>query len=63
MKIKSATIFFQPGTKRPRKYRNIVTPHSFETFARRSGAWYINWYDQETGKFSGRKWLVDIKKP
>jgi hypothetical protein len=60
--LKSATIFFQPGTKRPRKYRNISTPYSFETYARKSGAWYINWYDQKTGQFSGRKWLVNVKK-
>jgi hypothetical protein len=60
--LKSATIFFQPGTKRPRKYRNISTPYSFESFARSSGAWYINFYDQATGKFTGRKWLVNNKK-
>lgn len=62
MKKQSATIFFQPGTKRPRKYRNITTPYSFESFARQAGAWYINWYDQDSGKFSGRKWLVNFKK-
>lgn len=62
MKTRSATIFFAPDTKRPRKYRNISTPYSFESFARAAGAWYINWYDQETKKFMGRKWLVDFKK-
>lgn len=60
--LRSATIFFAPGSKKPRKYRNIATPYSFESFCREAGAWYINWYEMESGKFIGRKWLVNFKK-
>lgn len=58
IELKSATIFFKPGTKRPRKYRNISTQHSFTNWAKNAGAYYINWYDQKTGKFLFRKWLI-----
>lgn len=60
--LKSATIFFKPGTKRARKYNNISTPHNFANFARRLGAYYVNWYDQQSGKFTGRTWLIEFKK-
>lgn len=56
--LKSATIFFKPGTKRPRKYKNISTTISFTNWAKNQGAYYINWYDQKTGKFEFRKWLI-----
>lgn len=63
IEIKSATIFFQPGTKRPRKYRKITNYTNFAEFALKSGAWYINWYDHKTGKFDRRTWLIsDFKK-
>lgn len=54
----SATIFFKPGTNRPRKYRNITNLRKFADFAAKSGAWYMNLYDQKTGKFEARKWLI-----
>lgn len=47
----SATIFFQPGTLRPRKYRNIHNKLSFIRFAKNSGGVYINFYDKETKNF------------
>jgi hypothetical protein len=61
--LKTAIIFFKPGTKRPRKYRNISSALRFAEFALKSGAWYINWYDKESGKFERRSWLIrDFEK-
>lgn len=54
----SATIFFGPKSdRRPRKYRNITNLARFADFAAKSGGWYMNLYDQKTGKFEVRKWL------
>lgn len=50
-KLLSATIFYQPGTLRPRKYRNISKKESFVDFAKKSGAIYINFYDQKTKEY------------
>lgn len=61
--IFSATVFFQPGTIKPRKYRNISSPNRFNFYQESKGAYYINYYDQSTGGFVGRKWLQDFKKP
>ncbi len=61
--LKSATVFFKPNTNRPRKYRNISNALKFGQFAASLGAWYINWYDQQSGKFERRTWLIaDFKK-
>lgn len=61
--LKNAIVFFKPGTKRPRKYRKITNPVKFGEFCLKSGAWYINWYDQQSGKFERRTWLIsDFKK-
>jgi len=62
-KLKTAIVFFQPGTKRPRKYRNISNGLRFGEFCLSLGAWYINWYDKESGKFERRTWLIrDFEK-
>jgi hypothetical protein len=60
----SATIFFGPNSdRRPRKYRNITNLLKFCDFAIKSGGWYINLYDQKTGKFEHRKWIkTDFSK-
>lgn len=61
--LKTAILFFQPKTKRPRKYRNISDAVKFGLWAAKQGAWYINWYDPQTKKFERRTWLVsDFKK-
>ena len=55
----SATIFFDPKMdRRPRKYRNITNLLKFADFAIKSGGWYMNIYDQKSGKFEFRKWLT-----
>jgi len=43
--------------RRPRKYRNITNLAKFADFAAKSGGWYMNIYDQKSGKFEVRKWL------
>jgi len=61
--LKTAIIFFKPGTKRPRKYRNINNIVKFGEFALKQGAWYINWYNKQTAEFERRTWLVsDFRK-
>lgn len=61
--LKNAIVFFKPGTKRPRKYRKISNALKFGQFCADAGAWYINWYDQLSGKFEGRTWLIrDFEK-
>jgi hypothetical protein len=47
----SATIFFTPGTLRPRKYRNISKKENFVDFAKKSGGIYVNFYDQKTKEY------------
>ena len=48
----SATLFFKPGTKKPRKYRNISNQINFTKFADSlQDLWYINYYDQTTGTY------------
>lgn len=59
----SATVFFKPGTVKPRKYRNVSIPYTLVQKMARLGAYYVNWYDQDSGKFLRRQWLVDFKKP
>lgn len=60
---KTAIVFFKPGTKRPRKYRNIANRLKFSQFCINLGAWYINWYDKETKNFEDRTWLIsDFQK-
>ena len=56
----SATVFFQPGTLKPRKYRNITTTMRFEAYMAAKGAWYINYYDAK-GVFKARKWLKSFR--
>lgn len=54
----SATIFYKPNTKRPRKYRNISRIENFIKFATKDPeAYYINWYNQKSGIFVSRDWL------
>ena len=61
--IKTAIVFFKPGTKRPRKYRNISNPLKFGDFCLKLGAWYINWYNPKDAKFERRTWLIrDFEK-
>lgn len=52
----SATVFFKPGTLRPRKYRNITQRQRFETYMANKGAYYVNYYNDK-GQFVGRVWL------
>jgi len=59
----SATVFFKPGTHKPRKYRNVSIPHTLVSKMERLGAYYVNWYNQETGQFLRRQWLIEFKKP
>jgi hypothetical protein len=54
---KSATIFFPENQKKPRKYRSIYSTARFEDFAAKLGAKYINYYNQSTGDYLGRKYL------
>jgi hypothetical protein len=58
----SATVFFKPGTIKPRKYRNVSIPYTLVNKMSRIGAYYVNWYDQKTGVFLRRQWIVDFKK-
>ena len=61
--LKTAIVFFKPGTKKPRKYRNISNLIKFAEFAIKEGAWYINWYDKESREFERRSWLIrDFEK-
>ena len=55
----TAIVFFKPGTKRPRKYRNIKNQLRFEGFVAAAGAYYVNYYDQAKN-FVGRKWIKDF---
>ena len=57
----SATVFFAPGTLKPRKYRNITQPGRFEAYMTHKGAYYINYYDAATGVFKARKWLKEFR--
>lgn len=57
----SATVFFKPGTLKPRKYRNISSRNRFEFNMTKTGAYYINYYDQQTKAFAGRIWLQNFK--
>lgn len=60
--IYSATIFYKPQTKRPRKYRNINNKNRFIEFAKKDPeAYYINWYDQKNGIFDCRQWVIDFR--
>jgi hypothetical protein len=56
--LKTAIVFFKPGTKRPRKYNNINNVVKFARFCQDLGAYYINYYNKKDGKFEGRKWLT-----
>lgn len=56
-KLLSATIFFNPGTLRPRKYRNISKQNNFLLFAKKSNGIYVNFYDQKTGVYLHRIYL------
>jgi hypothetical protein len=56
-KLLSATIFYQPGTLRPRKYRNISKPDNFLIFAKKSNGIYVNFYDQKTKEYKHRVYL------
>ena len=58
-KTYSATLFFKPGAKRPRKYKNITNKFGFVIFCKKNDVWYINWYDQKTGTFENREWLIN----
>lgn len=61
--LKTAIVFFKPGTKRPRKYRNISNIEKFGQFCLKAGAWYINWYNPLDAKFERRTWLIrDFEK-
>jgi len=61
--LKTAIVFFKPGTKRPRKYRNISNVVKFGKFCQDLGAWYINWYDKRSAEFERRTWLIrDFEK-
>lgn len=55
----SATVFFKPGTLKPRKYRNITQPKRFEAYMAAKDAYYINYYDAR-GQFKGRVWLKNF---
>lgn len=57
----SATVFFQPNTFKPRKYRNISSRNRFEFNMTKTGAYYINYYNQTTKAFLYRKWLQNFK--
>jgi hypothetical protein len=56
--LKTAIVFFKPGTKRPSKYRNINNVVKFACFCQDLGAWYINWYNPKDRKFEQRMWLI-----
>lgn len=53
----SATIFFTPGTLRPRKYRNISKQNNFFIFAKKTNGIYVNFYDQKTKEYLYRVYL------
>jgi hypothetical protein len=57
-KLKTAIVFFKPGTMRPRKYHNINNLVKFARFCQDLGAYYINLYNIKDGKFEGREWLI-----
>jgi hypothetical protein len=61
----SATVFFHNKTGiRPRKYRNIMRGPGlarFQAFALRSHAWYFNLYDQDTGEYICRLYMVNTE--
>ena len=57
--LKTAIVFFKPGTKRPRKYRNISNINSFYNFCIKINAAYFNTYDKSTKLFVER---IYIKK-
>jgi len=57
----SATVFYKPGTLKPRKYRNISSRNRFEFNMAKTDAYYINYYDQQTKAFAGRIWLKNFK--
>lgn len=56
-KLLSATIFYEPGTIRPRKYRNISRKENFVMFAKKTNGIYINFYDQKTKVYLYRIYL------
>lgn len=56
-KLLSATIFYEPGTLRPRKYRNISIKENFVMFAKKTNGIYINFYDQKTKVYLYRIYL------
>lgn len=56
-KLLSATIFYKPGTIRPRKYRNISRKENFVMFAKKTNGIYINFYDQKTKVYLYRIYL------
>ena len=56
-KLLSATIFYAPGTLRPRKYRNISKQDNFVMFAKKSNGIYINFYDQKSKVYLYRIYL------
>lgn len=53
----SATIFFSPGSLRPRKYRNISKQNNFLLFAKKINGIYVNFYDQKTKVYKYRVYL------
>lgn len=57
----SATVFFKPGTLKPRKYRNISSKNRFEFNMSKLEPYYINYYDQHTKEFLYRKWMQNFK--
>jgi hypothetical protein len=58
----SATIFYKPQTKRPRKYRNINNKNKFIEFTKIDpDAYYINWYNQKSGIFESRHWVINFR--
>lgn len=57
--IYTAIMFFPAfEQKRTRKYRNISNLPNFLNFALKEGAWYINLYNAQNGKFEGRKYVT-----
>ena len=71
MNYYTAIVFFPPampgselpGSGRPpAKYRNINRPQNFEVWAKRQGAWYVNYYDKKSKAFSHRTWLMQFRE-